>query len=205
MHQALSRLLHGSVGNASTGPLAGLPDTSLGRELSELLATKNGLLSPDSALWVRGCGNGQYDLARWNAPTAWRATYGPLVEGLFFFAEDAFGSQWCLGEYAVFAFDPETGEITEFAPDLGQWAERVIADYDYLTGAPVTREWQATNGILPYGSRMIPAIPFMFGGAFDLTNVHPIDCWEGINFRASLWQQTKDLPDGATVQLKITD
>ncbi|MDX6278094.1 MAG: hypothetical protein QOJ72_2222 [Nocardioidaceae bacterium] len=205
MHEALSRLINGSVGVPSSGPVAGLPETARGRELSELLAAKNGFLSPDSALWVRGCGTDRNDLEQWNALTGWRATYGRLIDGLFFFAEDAFASQWCLSDSSVLSFDPESGELSEFAPDLARWAQRLIADYDHLTGAPITRAWQAINGTLPHGKRMVPAIPFMLGGLFDLSSVNPIDCWEAAEFRASLWQQTKDLPDGTTVSFKITD
>lgn len=205
MHEALGRLIQGSVDVPESGSANGLPDTARGRELAEFLSWRNGILSPDSALWIRGCGTSRYGLSEWNSSKGWRAGYGSVIDGLFFFAEDAFGCQWCLGADSVMSFDPETAEIVEFAASLGEWAERVIGDYDSLTGAWVTRQWQAANGPLPYGTRMIPAIPFVLGGLFDLTNVRPIDCWDGAESRADIWNQIKDLPDGATVKWKVID
>jgi hypothetical protein len=174
-------------------------------QLVELLYHKNGFFAFESALHLfpAGCRESRIDLESWNSEDSWRSLYGDAINGYVFFAEDAFGEQFGVGHESVYKFDPETGAVHEHAPDLEQWAARVLDNYEYETGYPLASEWQARHGPLPEGKRLLPKIPFVLGGAYDVDNLYAADALEGMKFRADIWKQLRDLPVGAKVELSI--
>ena len=46
-------------------------------------------------------------------------------------------------------------------------------------------------------------IPPLLGGAYEPRNIAPVDMVENYAFLADIWSQTKDLPNGSSVKLKI--
>jgi hypothetical protein len=48
-------------------------------------------------------------------------------------------------------------------------------------------------------------IPPVLGGAFDIENIKAVPSLEVISFTGHIAEQIKDLPEGAQVELKITD
>lgn len=135
----------------------------------------------------------------------WRCEYGELADRALFFAEDAFGNQFCLHHERVCSFDAETGELNELAANLETWASSLLNDYAFLTGHPLIHQWQAKNGALPAGSRLIPKIPFVLGGEYALQNLYPLVATRGMKSRGNLARQLKDLPDGARIEFRIVD
>jgi hypothetical protein len=109
------------------------------------------------ALHVLPAGAGGQDA--WNAPTGWKADWGGEWDDCWCFGEDAFGSQFALAGGEVVLADAETGRREPVAGSIGGWAERVLADYDYLCGYPLARDWQAQHGVLPPGKRLFPRTP----------------------------------------------
>src|SRR5271170_5028650 len=107
----------------SSEPLTGQPVTinipdfsnfgALGNELFELLNERNGFYAFESALHVFPASSyeGEMTLSRWNSFGLWRHEYGVLADGMLFFAENAFGDQFCIHEGLICAFDAETAEI----------------------------------------------------------------------------------------------
>ena len=181
------------------GPLAG--------ELIELLKRKNGFYAFESALHVmpaqaRGP---EIGLADWNSESSWIHEYGGLAKGLLFFAEDIFGCQFCIGADGVYQFDPETGQTEKLATDLDGWADAILRDHPYLTGYPLAHEWQQANGALAPGKRLVPKQPFVAGGEFAVANLAPLDAVAAMQMRGHIAVQIKDLPDGATITLKVVD
>lgn len=176
------------------------------RELSSLLSARNGFYAFESALHVfPAAADAQTDIGRWNAPSLWRCTYRDLAEGCLFFAEDIFGVQFCFFEGNIWTFDPETGAKDFVAANLSDWAGLVLSDYEMLTGYPLARDWQATHGPIAPGRRLVPKIPFVLGGEYDLENLHALDAVRGMRLRGELAIQIRDLPDGASVAYEVTD
>src|SRR6185436_12027820 len=134
----------------------------LRKELIALLCEKNGFYAFESALHVFHTQSTQSEanLENWNARNLWRYEYDDMTEGMFFFAEDVFGNQFCMSRGAIHLFDAETGLVDRFADTLEDWAERVLNDFELATGYPLAREWQMKNGALPAGKRLMPKIPF---------------------------------------------
>ena len=179
----------------------------VGDELSELLVARNGFYGYQSALHVLPAGNAFVgaSLESWNAPDGWRASYGSMANGLFFFAEDVFGGQFAIRGDQVVTFDPETGEIEAYASSIEDWADQLQADYEVMTGQPLAEQWQTVNGGLSPGDRLVPRVPFVLGGEFEVANVYAIDAALGMQVRGDLAVQLVDLPDGAQVTYRVVD
>ncbi len=138
-------------------------------------------------------------------PHRWRADYQELANDGVFFAEDVFGVQFCLVNGAVATFDPETAEKMTIATNLEEWAQRILEDYEELTGHPLAHEWQIRNGPLPRGQRLVPKTPFVLGGQYTIENLFPLDAERAMRSRAAIAIQIRDLPDGTNIVLKTVD
>lgn len=209
---ALEKLL--SISSAPLG--LGMVETSviptddfgaLGRELQALLQNKNGFYAFESALHLFPAAQSQEHmmLERWNASDLWRYEYGPLAERALFFAEDAFGNQFCIHHERVCSFDAETGELNELGANLETWARALLNDYAFLTGYPLMHQWQSKNGALPAGMRLMPKVPFVLGGEYALNNLYPLEAARGMKSRGNLARQLKDLPDGARIEFRVVE
>ncbi|QGZ43375.1 SMI1/KNR4 family protein [Pseudoduganella flava] len=172
-----------------------------------MLGLKNGFYAFESALHVfpAGEGLGTTGVQEWNSRSLWRHSYGKLVDGMFFFAEDIFGGQFCVKDGAIYGFDPETADVTLIGQDLEEWAQAVLDDYDLQTGYSIAQEWQLQNGPLSPSDRLMPKIPFVLGGAFDISNLVAIERARGMRTRGNLATQIHDLPDGSQIRFDIVD
>ena len=178
----------------------------LGAELFRMLQQKNGFYAFESALHVfpltSDPGTG---LEVWNADSLWRGQYGDMAKGLLFFAEDILQDQFCLSVKTdgVFRFYAESGQTELLAESLEQWAERILSNYRVETGWPLAHEWQAKNGPLVRGHRLMPKVPFFMGGEYKIENLWAGNPLEGMRLKGDLAIQTRDLPPGTKVRLNI--
>ena len=120
-----------------------------------------------------------------------------------FFAQDIFGLQFCLHEDRVALFDPETAAVEPFAASIEEWAQRLLVDHDVLCGSSLAEQWEASGEAIPPGTRLIPKIPLVAGGSFELSNLYAGEIVAAMRFRASIAKQIRDLPDGAKIRLVI--
>ena len=104
---SVQKLLSIASGPLESGTIEGEAGSRLAQEHVNLLAERNGFLAFESALLVRPVG-GPRDVWDWNSAQGWRAGYGDLADGLFFFAEDVFGGQFAIVHDEIVTFDPET-------------------------------------------------------------------------------------------------
>ncbi|WP_248918438.1 SMI1/KNR4 family protein [Pseudomonas entomophila] len=214
MKEKLEKLL--SIGSQALGDpvMASLPFLSKagegrGAELEALLKHKNGFYAFAGALHVLPASHRHVEtgvtLEAWNSPALWRSGYGLNGNDIVFFAEDLFGIQFCLYGNEVLSFDPETAKFSFFADSLEEWASKILADYDYVTGYSLGHAWQTKNGALEQGYRLLPKVPFVLGGKFEADNLYACDATEGMKMRGELAQKIKDLPDGAELKLQVGD
>ncbi len=178
----------------------------LGPELFRMLERKNGFYAFESALHVfpltSELVNGS-SLVEWNSDSLWRNDYGDLALGLLFFAEDIFQDQFCLSSSGVLRFNAATGGTKLMADSLENWAQIILRDHDHETGWKFASRWQAENGPLAPGKRLMPKIPFFLGGAYSMENFWAGDALEGMRLKADLATQTRSLPDGAQVRIVL--
>ncbi len=171
-----------------------------------MLNRKNGFYAFESALHVfphtQNLSPGR-SLEEWNSDSLWRERYGKLAEGLLFFAEEVFQDQFCLTQEGVFRFRAESGEREFVAATLQEWAGLILLDYEVQTGWTLASKWQAENGALPAGQRLMPKIPFLLGGPYSVENLWAGDTVEGMRIKADLAMQTLALPDGSKIRLIV--
>ena len=196
MHSVVARLLSIS-GKATANPI-GMDECIqyvdrfgvLGKELAELLSVRNGFYAFESALLIRPLRNQgtPSGLLEWNDPGSWKGQYMDSMTDILFFAEDVFGGQFGIRSGSVCTFDPETGALEVSHSSLGEWAKDLLDGYEFRTGYPLAHSWQAENTPLQPGMRLLPKIPFVFGGKYEIENLYPVDDLKGMLFR--LYSQT---------------
>ena len=172
-----------------------------------MLRAKNGFYAFESALLVRPFRRNVAPLGieEWNAPDRWRAEFKDQLGGALFFGEDVFGAQFCIRHDKIWTFDPETGTFEVMSSSLSSWADDVMSNYELRTGYPLAHDWQMANGPLPVGARLLPKMPFVCGGKYELGNLYPVGDVNAMLFRASIANQIHDLPDGAEIVVKYHD
>jgi hypothetical protein len=177
------------------------------QRLIEFLRLRNGFFAFESALHVfpASLDSDVQSLYNWNRSELWKKHYGNLAKGILCFAEDVFGGQYCFHADRVFKFDPETGTLEDMASDLNEWAGRILSDWRTETGWPLAHEWQVRHGALAPGKRLVPRIPFVLGGAFDMANIQSMDAVRGMQVRGVLARQIHNLPDGSKIQFVISE
>jgi hypothetical protein len=171
-----------------------------------MLEQKNGFYAFEFALHVFPLtSDPETGLEGWNAGSLWRNEYEDLTEGLLFFAEDILQDQFCLSkrQSGVLRFHAETGHTTFMVDSVEKWADLILSNYKTETGWPFVHEWQAKNGPLPLGKRLMPKTPFFLGGEYKIDNLWLGNPLEGMRFKADLAMQTRHLPEGATIKLNI--
>ncbi len=179
----------------------------LANDLVRILSKRNGFYAFESALHVFPAKSNQTEIGldEWNENTLWRDAYQGMANNCLFFAEDAFGGQFCIKNSKIYTFDPETGDLNYLADDIENWAKQIMNDYNVLTGYPLMHQWQTKNGVPPVKMRLIPKIPFVAGGEFLLGNLYLADAVQGMKYRADIANQIKYLPDGGQIKLEIVN
>lgn len=210
MSRAVSRLL--GVASKPIAEAVGrvhLPNrrSELEEELCEILSHRNGFYAFESALLVRpACYAGApLGTLQWNEPMLWRRDYTSDLGDTLFFAEDVFGAQYCIRDDSVCNFDPETARFEIMCSSLEGWADTVMGATSLRTGFAMAHDWQIKNGPLLPGTRLLPKVPFVCGGPYDVDNLYAIDDVTGMQFRASIANQIRDLPDGSEIVFRPTD
>ncbi|MBZ6195442.1 hypothetical protein KVH07_21305 [Streptomyces olivaceus] len=178
---------------------------SVPRRLVPLISERNGFHAFESALHVFRWGGGDMSAEWWNSPSLWRGSYGDSFDELTFFAEDAFGFQFAVSDVGFHSFNPETGEVESMGRTSEEWARQIIDDFEVLTGHPVIREWQQSNGALRPGFRLSPRTPFVLGGQFSVKTMRSVDSVDLMRFRADLYRQLVSIPDGSQVAITMGD
>lgn len=178
-------------------------------EVLHMLAIRNGFYAFESALHVFPFASENWfenqDVVRWNLPSTWKQAYGEEIAGLFAFAEDVFGYQFCTCQNRIVRFDPETGEVEEVCTTVEEWAALVCRDFNLQTGYPIAHKWQAAKGPIRPGNRLVPIYPFVSSqGTYELSNLYEINAVEGMLSRADFARQIKSVPDGSQVRIVPT-
>lgn len=196
-----------SVASSALGTPGVVPEVVVGSEVASLLQARNGFYAFESALHVfpSGWAGDELSVEEWNSALLWRDAFEGMADGLVFFAEDLFGSQFAVRDGEVVTFDPETAGVEHVADSIEEWSSLLLDDYEVLTGCPLAAEWQALHGRLLARQRLLPKMPFVAGGGFEIGNLYPLDSVEGMRFRASLAIQIRDLPDGAKIRFTIRE
>lgn len=121
------------------------------------------------------------------------------------FAMDSFGDVFVQHSDGIARVSTEVSEVAEDWGDLEAWVSDVISDPDGVLGKGFLEEWVVVNGPMAKGHRLTPKMPIIFGGAFTVENMVAMPIEEILSFRAYIYDQIKDLPDGARVMIDTVD
>ena len=173
----------------------------------ELLEIKNGFYAFESALHVfpTGISADIITLETWNQHNCWKSNYSIGVDDLLCFAEDVFGCQYAMRGNEIAKFDPETGYCNHHSKTLQEWAGMILDDYEYETGYPLIHEWQISHGPIAVGHRLVPKVPFVLQGEFNVANLRPMVARDSMIYRSKLAEKLRNLPDGARIEYDIID
>ena len=189
---------------SEAAPLKTQTNSKLHQELHSIQMERNGFYAFESALhFFPSNSSEETSIETWNQNHYWRDAYGSKAEGLWFFAEDVFGGQFCIRDEEILAFDPETGELESLARNFNDFGKLVRDEYEVLTGYPLAHEWQASHVPIKVNHRLCPVIPFVAGGEFSIENLREVEARQGMRLRGDLALQIANLPDGATIDFKI--
>ncbi|EMF90089.1 SMI1/KNR4 family protein [Leptospira santarosai] len=179
------------------------------KEIIETFNYRNGFMAFESALHFFHFSEGQkkdYNVIWWNNSEVWKGAYqSNRINSCFCFAEDAFGNQFCFENDVIHFLNAETGEFEFIADSIESWAKQILADYEFLTGYPLFHDWQQQNGIVPFGHRLIPKIPFCLGGEYSIDNLHVVESVKAMTWRAEIFNQIKDLPEGSQINFSVIE
>jgi len=198
-----------TAGSAPLGPAIGSIETGhrVGQVIRQLLSKKNGFYAFESALLVRPLtfSGAPLGLLEWNDLGYWKQFYTIDLSEDIFFAEDVFGEQFSLRPDGIFKFNPETAISEFFSDDIRGWAGKIMEDYSLHTGYQLAHLWQLKYGQLAAGYRLVPKMPFVLGGEYQIENLTLRSDLQGIEFRSQIANQIVDLPDGAQVEFKLIE
>lgn len=93
---------------------------SLTSDFFRIFERKNGFYAFENALHILSVikKGSEIELLSWNSLGLWRNSYEVLVPECVFFAEDAFGFQFCIMSDGVYLFDLETTRFDFLAKDI---------------------------------------------------------------------------------------
>ena len=193
--------------NQSVKDCSVLFNSPIAAQLDELLREKNGFYGFESALHVfpYETTDKEIGLLDWNEKELWISAYEDMALDALYFAEDIFGGQFCLKDDGVYYFDPETANVAKLANTINEWSKLILSDYRVITGYPLAHSWQLINGPIPTGCRLVPKIPFIAGGLYELSNLYMCTSHESLKIRANIALQVRDIPDGSNIQIIISD
>lgn len=134
---------------------------------------------------------------------AWKAAYPDFVRRTTFFALDVFGFPFGLSEGRVVQLDPETGALNHVSGTLGGLLRKVEKEPDSTIGLAVFEAWCRNGREMAMGQRLAPKTPFVLGGGKEIGDLYAADIMKRAAFNAHIYSQIKDLPDGATVEMKV--
>jgi len=172
-------------------------------EIQSMLKDKNGFYAFYSAIHVYPSMDCIVSIENINQLDL-RKTYSSENEEITVFGQDIFGSQLCVSsETGYFRLDLETGERDKLGENLEELWNSILSDPEVETGYPLAEQWQIENGALPANYRLCPKIPFFMGGEYSTENLMAIHTLERIRLGIDIFHQTKNIPDGQQVVLKV--
>jgi hypothetical protein len=180
----------------------GIPK-KLKNDLFRVLRKKNGFFAFESSLLLLPSEtSGRIPgIDDWNSTQRWLRYYSHVGTHVLFFAMDLFACQFGLSPRGVIRLNPESGQVEVHSSSLAEWADKILADYDYESGWSLGKKWQEQNGPIAPGFRLLGKKPFVLGGGFQTQNLITVEMFDAMEKLGKLFGQIKDIPDGEQVTI----
>lgn len=106
---------------------------------------------------------------------------------------------------AVYMLERAACSAQQVAPSEEEFWRQVGDDAEGWQLRPLADECRRIGKVLADGQCYAFTTPPVLGGEYDVENIWIAHWKEWFSFTADLFRQIKDLPDGATVSLKVVD
>ena len=183
---------------------ASVSGEGLPKDLAQMYAAHDGFRAYGGSLWIYPLSRGDevYRLTSWNDAATWKANYPQDIERAIFFGCNAFGDQFGVIEGAYGMLDAETGQFEAIGATLDEWAEALMADSEFHLGTEQLAIWEQANERLRLHHRIVPKVPFVMGGSYDVNNYYAMELLSSLLLRGAIADQIYHLPDGAQVRFE---
>jgi len=173
----------------------------LPKDLLRILSDNNGFVLYEGALHVRGvCLMPEWHSLRaaWRGSKAFHLLYEAVRPSDVPFAQDQVGDQFLIRDGLVLRLLAETGEIDCLADSLDDFFTKVNDDIVGFLNVGLSHKMQP-------GELLHACPPFCLQKSGACTSLRPVSASDVISFHADLARQIRDVPDGGTVEFKLTD
>lgn len=135
-----------------------------------------------------------------------KSIYAEISEKLLVFGQDIFGNQFAFDQSednSIIFFNIETGEREFISPTFKQWIKDILTpDYNHYTGVNIAKKWRQEHSLF-WNERLVPKIPFVIGGEYDIVNLYASEYPKYVETNANIAKQIFNLPDGTNIKLTI--
>jgi len=203
MHLALPHLIYSGPPIDDPEALALLP-ASLQQALGEI----NGCVAWRGAFHVRGaCRDPSWHAlhSALRGPQAYSELYSAVHPSDHPFAEDAFGDQFLVRDGTVVRLEADSGTVSPVSSSLEEFFRDAITDLPALLGYDPTAAVALVGGTLEPGKLLLPYPPFILEPGPTARTFRAIPCFEHRVWLADFASQTRGLPDGTEVNLKVVE
>ncbi|MGE0606435.1 MAG: hypothetical protein AB7O62_04845 [Pirellulales bacterium] len=141
-------------------------------------------------------------IQEWNDLGGWRNHYRDVLASEdHCFAQDLFGLQFAITKSGVVQLNPEDGKVVPYATSIEDWAKCILENYEEDTAWPLAHDWQNQNGVLPPHMRLLPKVPFVLGGEYEVDNLVAVECRQAMAYLSKLYNAIRNVPDLQSVSL----
>lgn len=129
-----------------------------------LLQHRNGFYAFNGLLHVLGACTSppNHSLLTWNDPTGWRSAWGVTLEGLVFFAQNAFGDQFGYRAGKIVRLKALEGVVMASHASLDEFLQAALLDPETTLSQRAFDACVRAHGALPHGGHFAPE-----GGAYN--------------------------------------
>lgn len=177
-------------------------DPGLPASLRAALAEHDGFIVDDGAFHMRGVGEGHPGWHRLDGCVVGQGgvfdAYEVLEPGDVVFGQNMLGDQFVLRGEAVHFLDAEVGELERVAPTLAAFLSTVNEEGDNLPR-------YGGRAALEPGELMHAHPPFCCVTDSGSYRLHPTPAEELHAFHVELYEQMRDLPEGAKLEFEVSD
>lgn len=118
----------------------------------------NGCYALGGALHVFGAREAppNQSLDVWNRADGWRQGFGPILDGVWFFAENAFGDQFGYRQKKVVRLRIFEGRLEPIATSFAEWLALVSTEPARFLATELFEQCVRRHGPLPFGGHFAP-------------------------------------------------
>jgi len=170
-------------------------------ELTLILRDVNGFILHEGPVHFRGaCLKPDWHSLRaaWRGTNAFHVLYEEVRPSDIPFAQDQLGDQFLLRDGAVLKLRAETGEVEPLAESLEDFLSKISSDIEGFLNVGLQHMIEPGQILQAYP-------PFCAQESAEGVSLRPLPAAETILFHADLAKQIREVPDGGTIEFKVSD